>query len=38
MAENMRVMAEALGGDPTIAAQLDVANVTGADAAVQQNQ
>jgi ABC-type Zn uptake system ZnuABC Zn-binding protein ZnuA len=38
MAENMRVMAEALGGDPSIVAQLDVANVTGADAAVQQNQ
>jgi ABC-type Zn uptake system ZnuABC Zn-binding protein ZnuA len=38
MAENMRVMAEALGGDPSIIAQFDVANVPGADAAVQQNQ
>jgi ABC-type Zn uptake system ZnuABC Zn-binding protein ZnuA len=38
MAENMRVMAEALGGDPSIVAELDVANVTGADASVQQNQ
>ena len=38
MAENLRVMAEALGGDPSIAAALDVANVPGADEAVQQNQ
>lgn len=38
MAENLRVMAEALGGDPSIAAALEVANVPGADAAVQQNQ
>ena len=38
MAENLRVMAEALGGDPSIIAQLDVANVPGADEAVQQNQ
>ena len=38
MAENMRVMAEALGGDPTIIAKLDVSNVTGVDTAVQQNQ
>jgi ABC-type Zn uptake system ZnuABC Zn-binding protein ZnuA len=38
MAENMRVMAEALGGDPTIISKLDVSNVTGVDTAVQQNQ
>jgi ABC-type Zn uptake system ZnuABC Zn-binding protein ZnuA len=38
MATNLRVMAEALGGDPSIAAALDVANVTGVDAAVEQNQ
>ena len=38
MAENLRVMAEALGGDPSIMAQLDVANVPGADQAVEQNQ
>jgi ABC-type Zn uptake system ZnuABC Zn-binding protein ZnuA len=38
MAENMRIMAEALGGDPSMIAALDVANVPGADAAVQQNQ
>jgi len=38
MAANLRVMAEALGGDPSIMEQFDVANVPGADAAVQQNQ
>jgi ABC-type Zn uptake system ZnuABC Zn-binding protein ZnuA len=38
MAENLRVMAEALGGDPSIIATLDVSNVTGSDTAVQQNQ
>lgn len=38
MAENMRVMAEALGGDPSIVATLDVSNVTGSDTSVQQNQ
>lgn len=38
MAANLRVMAEALGGDPSIMDQFDVANVPGADAAVQQNQ
>jgi hypothetical protein len=31
-------MAEALGGDPSIIAQFDAANVPGADTAVQQNQ
>jgi ABC-type Zn uptake system ZnuABC Zn-binding protein ZnuA len=38
MAENMRVMATALGGDPSIIAALNVANVPGTDGAVQQNQ
>lgn len=38
MAANLRVMAEALGGDPSIMEQFDVTNVPGADAAVQQNQ
>jgi ABC-type Zn uptake system ZnuABC Zn-binding protein ZnuA len=38
MAENLRIMAEALGGDPSIIAAMDVANVPGADEAVQQNQ
>jgi ABC-type Zn uptake system ZnuABC Zn-binding protein ZnuA len=38
MAENLRIMAEALGGDPTLIAAVNVANVPGADAAVQQNQ
>ena len=38
MAENLRVMAEALGGDPSIMAQFDPSNVPGEDAAVEQNQ
>ena len=38
MAANLRVMAAALGGDPSIMDRFDVANVPGADAAVQQNQ
>ena len=38
MVENLRVMAEALGGDPSIIAQVDPSNVTGADAAVNQAQ
>jgi hypothetical protein len=38
MAANMRVIAEALGGDPSIIAKLDTSNVTGVDTAVQQNQ
>ncbi len=38
MAENLRVMAAALGGDPSIMAQFDPSNVPGADAAVEQNQ
>ncbi len=38
MVENLRVMAEALGGDPSIIAQVDPSNVTGVDAAVNQAQ
>jgi len=38
MAENLRVMAQALGGDPTIMAQFDTSNIPGKDAAVEQNQ
>lgn len=38
MATNLGVMAQALGGDPTIAAKLDTANVPGADETVRQNQ
>lgn len=38
MAANLRIMAEALGGDPSIMASFDTSNVTGSDAAVQQNQ
>ena len=37
MAENLRVMAQALGGDPTIMAQFDTSNIPGEDAAVEQN-
>lgn len=38
MVENLRVMAEALGGDSTLIAKVDPSNVTGADAAVRQAQ
>jgi ABC-type Zn uptake system ZnuABC Zn-binding protein ZnuA len=38
MVENLRVMAEALGGDPSLIAQVDPSNVTGADGAVNQAQ
>lgn len=38
MVENLRIMAEALGGDPTLIADFDTSNVTGTDSAVQQNQ
>lgn len=38
MAENLRIMAEALGGDPSIMASFDTRNVPGADAAVKQSQ
>ncbi len=36
MVENLRVMAEALGGDPSIIARVDPSNVNGADAVVNQ--
>ena len=38
MAENMRVMARALGGDPTLMDKVDTSNVPGADGAVEQSQ
>jgi ABC-type Zn uptake system ZnuABC Zn-binding protein ZnuA len=38
MVENLRIMAEALGGDPAIIANVDPGNVTGADSAVDQAQ
>ncbi|MGL4649906.1 MAG: metal ABC transporter substrate-binding protein [Caldilineaceae bacterium] len=38
MVENLRIMAEALGGDPSIIRAVDPSNVTGADAAVNQAQ
>lgn len=38
MAENLRIMAAALGGDPSIMAAFDTRNVPGADRAVEQSQ
>ncbi|MFO7631315.1 MAG: metal ABC transporter substrate-binding protein [Caldilinea sp.] len=38
MAENLRIMAEALGGDPSIMAAFDTRNVPGADRGVEQSQ
>lgn len=38
MVENLRIMAEALGGDPALMTGVDTTNVTGADAAVNQAQ
>lgn len=38
MVENLRIMAEALGGDPTRIASFDTSNMPGTDNAVQQNQ
>ncbi|HAJ36135.1 MAG TPA: zinc ABC transporter substrate-binding protein [Chloroflexi bacterium] len=38
MAANLRIMAEALGGDPSIMANFDTRNVPGADRAVEQSQ
>jgi len=38
MKENLRVMAEALGGDPTLIADFDPSNIPGADGTVEQNQ
>ncbi len=38
MAENLRTMARSLGGDPSLMDDLDVANIPGDDATVEQNQ
>jgi ABC-type Zn uptake system ZnuABC Zn-binding protein ZnuA len=38
MVENVRIMAEALGGDPSLIADFDPSNVPGADGAVEQPQ
>ena len=38
MAENVRVMAEALGGDPALISDFDTTNVPGSDGAVEQAQ
>ncbi|MBK8051611.1 MAG: zinc ABC transporter substrate-binding protein [Anaerolineales bacterium] len=38
MKENMRIMAAALGGDPSIIASFDASNIPGADAQVEQSQ
>lgn len=38
MVENLRIMAENLGGDPTLIAGVDTSNVTGTDTAVEQAQ
>ena len=37
MVENLRIMAEALGGDPTRIASFDTSNMPGTDNAVQLN-
>lgn len=38
MQENLRVMAAALGGDPSLIADFDPSNIPGADKTVEQNQ
>lgn len=38
MAENMRIMASALGGDPSLMVSVDTSNVPGQDANIQQKQ
>lgn len=38
MAENLRTMARSLGGDPSLMDDLNVANIPGDDATVEQNQ
>ena len=38
IAEDIRIMAEALGGNPGLIAEFDVSNVTGQDVQVQQSQ
>jgi ABC-type Zn uptake system ZnuABC Zn-binding protein ZnuA len=36
--EDVRIMAEVLGGDPSLIADFDVSNIPGQDQAVQQSQ
>lgn len=38
LVEDVRIMAEVLGGDPSLIANFDVSNVPGQDAAVEQSQ
>lgn len=38
MVENMKIMAGALGGDPSVIADFDTSNIPGADSAVEQAQ
>lgn len=38
MVENMKIMASALGGDPTVIADFDTSNIPGSDSAVEQAQ
>ncbi len=38
MVEDLRIMAEALGGDPSLIATFDVSNVPGTDSTVKQSQ
>ena len=38
MVENMKIMAGALGGDPTLIAEFDTSNIPGSDSAVEQAQ
>lgn len=38
MVENMKIMAGALGGDPTLIADFDTSNIPGSDSAVEQAQ
>lgn len=38
MVENMKVMAGALGGDPSLIADFDTSNIPGSDSAVKQSQ
>jgi ABC-type Zn uptake system ZnuABC Zn-binding protein ZnuA len=38
MVENMKIMAGALGGDPSVIADFDTSNIPGSDSAVEQAQ
>lgn len=38
MVENMRIMAEALGGDPSLMESVDTTNIPGADSSIEQAQ